>query len=715
MNNVESKYKSRGGGVFSSVHAILIFILSFVFVINPLVANAATLNDSGHENSRVTQAKAVNDGCSYGNGGPYAGSLCWLDMSSFDSSQALDGQKMKINLPGNIQLSYTVKLSYPEATSSPTHRSIAAVSSPSYQYSVFGGTSNYFTGVSGRPVLYQDQYDPKNPTWGGTISLENIVLTKNGNPIRSGWGLVSIDGESSNKGEGFVWSSDKQVQKLQTIQPSGSWTLPCTGSDTGWGSDVASCVSGDSSGYSQVGAVLTSTEAPSRFACMFINPHDSGTVTTRQGVAFALMFSNVQVAKAVQGRYNPTDNFTVGIDQSGTSVTSAETGTTGKETQSDKAPIVVGADGSKVTFKETATNASGSASSSILAHYDKVWSCTVTDDRGTNNLPLVGATNGNEVTLTVQSNQFVRCKVVNSVRFGSISWGKKTSKGESLSGTKWDLRGTSDDNQIVERAIGDNDQNDENKADGQFKVTGLPWGTYQLSEVSAPVGYDHVSPQKVIISSENSDSTIALGDFTDPTARLVVRKSSDPKSGSFVSRGQTVTYTVTGENAGDVKLSGVTIADDLKDVLDNASYVDGSAVAKVGGRVVGVPVVDVKARTLKWVGDLAKGETVTITYQVKVNADATSADRLVNVVTGEATPPSGGRTDSNCTAAGAGSNPDCTTSHTPENPPVQIHPANSSTSSLAKTGTDIILIGFIVIGVLLVGVALRLVIARSTK
>lgn len=119
---------------------------------------------------------------------------------------------------------------------------------------------------------------------------------------------------------------------------------------------------------------------------------------------------------------------------------------------------------------------------------------------------------------------------------------------------------------------------------------------------------------------------------------FVVTKAANPESGSAVSPGQTVTYTVTGSNTGATVLDPVQLTDDLSGVLASAAY-DNDAAATVGGADAGPVTLD--ETTLSWSGALQVGQSVTLTYSVTVHADAPSGSTLRNRVTGSATPPSG--------------------------------------------------------------------------
>lgn len=127
----------------------------------------------------------------------------------------------------------------------------------------------------------------------------------------------------------------------------------------------------------------------------------------------------------------------------------------------------------------------------------------------------------------------------------------------------------------------------------------------------------------------------------------VYGKSSTPPSLATVAVGDTITYTVTATQFGTAPVSGATLVDDLAGVLDDAEFVDGSATATSG-------TVARTGDALTWTGDLAIGQTVTITYAVKVAGGGDTTIR--NVVT--APPGSGGR----CVDA-TDTDPGCSTIH----------------------------------------------------
>ncbi|MFV0434673.1 MAG: isopeptide-forming domain-containing fimbrial protein, partial [Leucobacter sp.] len=195
------------------------------------------------------------------------------------------------------------------------------------------------------------------------------------------------------------------------------------------------------------------------------------------------------------------------------------------------------------------------------------------------------------------------------------------------------------------------------KADGPVKVEGktgsedvtgvtVRAGEYALSESTGPKGYelatltcvDAQGQQIEGVSTENASVKLALGDHVTCTFTNVAIapewtffKSSNPNSGSTVKPGDTITYTVTAVPGQGVPTRNVVITDDMSAVLGNAEL--GTITASQG-----TAEVQEGTTNLVWtVGTLS--EVQTLTYSVKVNADAVGVT-LKNVVTGEGfTPP----------------------------------------------------------------------------
>lgn len=143
-------------------------------------------------------------------------------------------------------------------------------------------------------------------------------------------------------------------------------------------------------------------------------------------------------------------------------------------------------------------------------------------------------------------------------------------------------------------------------------------------------------PQETNLANNTDNASLRLID--SDTWR--VAKTADPVTGATVTGGTEITYTVTASadnvaGRGDVR--GVVLTDDLSAVLDNASFVAGSARLTIGS---GTPtaVADPVGTTLATAPfTLPRGATATLTYRVLVDADVPGGTTLRNVVTGDAT------------------------------------------------------------------------------
>jgi fimbrial isopeptide formation D2 family protein len=215
-----------------------------------------------------------------------------------------------------------------------------------------------------------------------------------------------------------------------------------------------------------------------------------------------------------------------------------------------------------------------------------------------------------------------------------------------------------------------------------------PLRHYQLTEVSGPPGYQlddltcssgirSFTPNDIFAEPGGSITCVATNSFTEWT----YFKTSDPPSGSVVQPGDIVTYTVTAQQTAGAPTTDVVITDDLSDVLDDATLVDGSIQAQAGTAVFTPPI-------LTWTIPSLSG-TVTLTYQVTVNPGAwnTTLRNVAGGITGENVPADP------CDPA----TPDCrvTVETTPPQPtpPQPGAPAPGEETAggpLAGTGSDIV-------------------------
>ncbi|MDX3386646.1 GEVED domain-containing protein [Streptomyces niveiscabiei] len=137
---------------------------------------------------------------------------------------------------------------------------------------------------------------------------------------------------------------------------------------------------------------------------------------------------------------------------------------------------------------------------------------------------------------------------------------------------------------------------------------------------------------------------------------ITMSKSSSPHGAK---PGQTVTYTVTMTNNGQGDASSFRFDDDLKDVADDATFVDGSITSNPAG---GTGSYDASNAALSWTGPVPAGQTVTVTYQFTVDSPPDGNGVLNNDVYADGTNCAPGTNDGDCTDNNGGGTPRITLS-----------------------------------------------------
>ncbi|MFJ9176679.1 GEVED domain-containing protein [Streptomyces sp. NPDC102360] len=165
--------------------------------------------------------------------------------------------------------------------------------------------------------------------------------------------------------------------------------------------------------------------------------------------------------------------------------------------------------------------------------------------------------------------------------------------------------------------------------------------TYSVTVGTPPAG-DKKLTNTVVSQGPGSNCQEGSGDPDCTTdvgiPSLKIKKTASPRNPQ---EGDTLSYKVVVTNDGQADYPDATFTDDLTKVLDDATY-NGDADADSGR-------VSYASPKLTWTGDLAKGETATVTYTFTVT-DAGDG-KFVNGVVGPR--------DSNCPQDST--DPDCTT------------------------------------------------------
>ncbi|MDT8410067.1 MAG: hypothetical protein RQ741_10745, partial [Wenzhouxiangellaceae bacterium] len=174
-----------------------------------------------------------------------------------------------------------------------------------------------------------------------------------------------------------------------------------------------------------------------------------------------------------------------------------------------------------------------------------------------------------------------------------------------------------------------------------------------------------VDPGNQAVISPSSSTSTPLGDVTPPVnPEVSVAKASDPASGSEVSSGQTIVYTLTAE----VSEANLTADLVLEDMLGTG--LTFGSVSNAGAFIA--DTTNAPALTFTLPSDTAPG-SYELVYTATVDADASAAVGNSVVVMAD-----GGDPDPEC--------PSCETSHPIATPPIEPPSTPIAVNSLSRTG-----------------------------
>ncbi|MEO7016605.1 MAG: hypothetical protein ABI130_05825 [Leifsonia sp.] len=519
---------SRWWRVVAAVVVVFLAAVSLIATTQP--ANAATTTSCGYATAGT---------------GTYARTLCWISMAGYDPAIAKDpaGQEIAVTILGTngYKLYFTIHQN--------SNRPPAATSFPTYTTAFLGrNVGGSYTGVPGLPALYQV------PGGGDTkLELTDIRVTDiAGNPVAA-FSMVGADAETTDTGESLRFTSDKP---LRQIAPLGT---ACPTGFTGVGTTTVVC-SSDDAGYRN-GLAMLAADNPSQIGIDMLT-------TQRQGVAFGILLSKIQLNKTVASRMNASDAFDVSVATgSGTVLRTANTRTAASATTGEVSTIGASA-GAPFTMSEAATSGS-------LSDYNESWACT---RNGAADPALPAGTAGASADVTLSIGDLVNCTITNTALQGSISLQKNA--GPVTDVNRNGLRDAGDT--IPYTFLVTNT--------GAVTVNSIAVSDPSLGAVTCPV--NSLAPGvSTICSSVNphtfTAANVAAGQFTNsatasatpqgsstpvnsntsattttleaPKAALTLAKTVTPANAA--APGNTVTYQYTVKNTGNVDISAVSIAE----------------------------------------------------------------------------------------------------------------------------------------------------------
>ncbi|WP_410631117.1 CshA/CshB family fibrillar adhesin-related protein [Amycolatopsis sp. cmx-4-83] len=331
----------------------------------------------------VARATAATDDCGFASAGTgtYARTLCWFDLSGYDAAEATSaaGQRLTFALPGGYRLAVTLKVS---------GGPVAANRLPTYS-AAYLGNSGHYTGVPGRPALYQTAFGTTT-----VAALTDIVATDSTGAVVQGYALVGADAESTDAGESIEWTSSSPLESLTATGSDPGIGNACGGGYSGIGTRTVRCTG--RTGANKTGTAIISAEDPTSFSQRMVGGG-------RQAVGFGVLVSSLQLTKEVVRGFSG-DSFAVSVAAPGGSVlASADTGG-GTSASTGEVTVLAGARGGDYTLRET-------ASSGLESNYDRAWSCT-RNGKADGELPAGDA--GGSARVHVGIGDFVSCTVTNT-------------------------------------------------------------------------------------------------------------------------------------------------------------------------------------------------------------------------------------------------------------------------------------------------------------
>lgn len=487
--------------------------------------------------SQAVAATSETCGFATAGTGTYASTLCWFDMSSYNAAQAAGGQQFAVSIPGGYTLSFTI-------TSS--GGSIAPHAFPTYGGSYLGNNGHY-TGVPGKPALYQTQSGATT-----TSTLSNITLTDSSGTSLKGFALVGADAESTDANESLSWRASSPINSLNPVGNA------CGGGFSGAGTTTVTCVGNGAS--PKTGDAIVAATNPSFFTQTMVG----GGL---EGFAFGVLLSSVELNKAVSGGY-AGDSFGLSVaDSTGTTLATANTNG-GTSASTGMIPVVVDSSGSDFRLSEAAT-------SGLIGNYTQAWNCT---RNGASDPSLPTGAAGTSATVHVGIGDTVVCGITNTGLTRSLTLEKHAGTPNDVNGDG--LVDAGDTIQYTFDVINHGSVPMTNIGVADPKI-----GSVTCPQTTLPVGGSEIcSADKLYTITAGDDRTGAVDNTatatgnavgsteaissgpsstttptTAPAPSLAMLKSADPSGTAAYTPNQLITYHFTVTNVGNVTMNAIAI------------------------------------------------------------------------------------------------------------------------------------------------------------
>ena len=452
---------------------------------------------------------------------------------------------MTVTLPGGYTITFNLHVS---------GGPVAATSFPTFT-DAFLGNNGFYTGVSGRPALNQTTRGTTT-----TATLTGITVTGPGGTPETGYAFVGADAESTDRLESITWTANTPFTLLEPVGNA------CNSGSrlTGVGTKTVTCAATVTN--TKTGTAMLAAQAPSSIAQEMVGGG-------RQGVAFGVLVSTVQLSKQVPSRIDPSDAFGISIRSlpSNDLLASANTGTA--NTASTGPITVLTSDvGSSFTFAEQIT-------SGLPSNYTESWSCT---RNGASDPGLPSGDIGSSATVTLGIGDFVDCTITNTSKPVQIALQKNAEVPNDVNGNGLTDAGDTiaftftvtntgvlplSNISVSDPTAGSITCPDPNLATGD-SVTCSADAVYTITAADEAAGSvtntataSGVPPGTTLPTSSPPSSTTTPTESPQPLVSIIKTGVASDAFGSPLRVGETISYTYLVTNIGNVVLTSVAVDD----------------------------------------------------------------------------------------------------------------------------------------------------------